>query len=147
VKQSRVEDTNSVVGLHRNCFACGHGEDGLGLMFELSGVDTVSAEWLCEEKYQSYPGIIHGGVIATILDCAMTNCLLMKGIAAVTADMRVEYLKPLRIGSLVMVKASLVRCRSPLFVLDADVVQDGGVCARASAKFMRADVWSDTSHV
>jgi len=56
---------------------------------------------LCEEKYQSYPGIIRGGVIATILDCVMTNCLLMKGIPAVTADMHVEYLKPLRVGSLV----------------------------------------------
>jgi len=29
-----------------------------------------------------YPGIVHGGIIATILDCAMTNCLLMKGISA-----------------------------------------------------------------
>lgn len=130
--------------LHRNCFACGFGEGGLGLRFGQSGVDGVSAEWYCEDRYQSYPGIIHGGVIATILDSAMTNCLLLKGIAAVTADMNVEYREPLRVGSMVTVKASLVRSRSPLFVLEAEVVQNDLVIARASARFMRTDVWSDT---
>lgn len=147
MRQSRAEDTGSIAGLHHDCFACGHGEDGLGLTFDRNGVDTVSAEWFCEERYQSYPGIVHGGIIATILDCAMTNCLLMKGISAVTADMHVKYREPLRVGGMVTVRASLVRSRSPLFMLDAEVIQNGAVCARATAKFMRADVWSDTSHV
>lgn len=147
VKQSRAEDTGSAAGLHRNCFACGHGEDGLGLTFEVSDVDTVSSEWFCEARYQSYPGIAHGGIIATVLDCAMTNCLLMKDIPAVTADMHVEYREPVRVGGLVAIRASLVRSRSPLFVLEAEIVQDERVRARASAKFMRADVWSDMSHV
>jgi uncharacterized protein (TIGR00369 family) len=120
---------------------------GLGLIFDQSGVDTVSAEWFCDERYQSYPGIMHGGIIATILDCAMTNCLLMRGIPAVTADMHIEYREPVRVGGVVTVSASLVRSRSPLFLLDAKVVQNGRVSARASAKFMRADIWSDTSHV
>lgn len=147
VKQSYAEDAGSVAGLHHDCFACGHGEGGLGLVFEMSGVDAVSAEWFCEERFQSYPGIIHGGIIATILDCAMTNCLLIKDIPAVTADMHIEYIEPLRVGSVVTVRAWLVRSRSPLFMLDAEVVQNGRVSARASAKFMRADVWSETSHV
>lgn len=147
MKQSCVEGTGSAASLHRDCFACGHSEDGLGLTFERSGVDTVSAEWFCEERYQSYPGIMHGGIIATILDSAMTNCLLMKGISAVTADMHIEYKEPLRVGSVVTVNASLVRSRSPLFMLDAEVIQDGRVSARASAKFMCAEVWLDTSHV
>ena len=147
MKQSYAEETGSAASLHRDCFACGHGEDGLGLTFDRSGSDTVSAEWFCDERYRSYPGIVHGGIIATILDCAMTNCLLMKGISAVTADMHVKYREPLRVGGMVTVRASLVRSRSPLFMLDAEVIQNGAVCARATAKFMRADVWSDTSHV
>jgi len=47
---------------------------------------------------------------------------------------------------MVTVKASFVRSRSPLFMLEAEVIQNGAVCARATAKFMRADVWSDTSN-
>ncbi|MGB9618970.1 MAG: PaaI family thioesterase [Armatimonadota bacterium] len=147
MKQSYTEETGSATSLHRDCFACGHGEDGLGLTFERSGVDTVSAEWFCDERYQSYPGIVHGGIIATVLDCAMTNCLLMKGIPAVTADMHIEYREPVRVGSVVAIRASLVRSRSPLFVLEAEIIQDERVRARASAKFMCADVWSDMSHV
>jgi uncharacterized protein (TIGR00369 family) len=147
VKQSHAEDTSSAADLHRNCFACGHGEDGLGLTFDPVGVDTVSAEWFCEQKYQSYPGIVHGGIIATILDCAMTNCLLMKGIPAVTADVHVKYQEPLRVGSVVTVRASLVGSRSPLFLLEAEVIQDGRISAKASGKFMRAEIWTDTSHV
>jgi uncharacterized protein (TIGR00369 family) len=142
VRQSRAEKTGTAAGLHHNCFACGHGEDGLGLVFARSGVDTVSAEWFCDTRYQSYPGIAHGGIIATVLDCAMTNCLLMKDIPAVTADMHIEYREPVRTGAVVAIRASLLRSRSPLFVLEAEIVQDERVRARASAKFMRADVWS-----
>jgi len=147
VKQSCTEDSGSATSLHRDCFACGRVKHGLGMTFVRSGSDTVSAEWFCDERYQSYPGIVHGGIIATILDCAMTNCLLMKGIPAVTADMRIEYREPVRVGSVVTVNAWLVRSRPPLFVLGAEVIQDGQVTARATAKFMRADVWSDVSRV
>lgn len=147
VGHSYVEDTDNIVDLHRDCFACGHGKDSLGLVFEKNGVDTVSAEWFCEEKYQSYPGIVHGGIIATMLDCAMTNCLLLKGISAVTADMHIKYRKPVIIGSTVTITASLIRARAPLFILEAEITQSETVCAKAEAEFMRADVWSEESRV
>lgn len=146
-KQSNAEENTSAADLHRNCFACGNGKDGLGLTFKVSAKDTVSAEWFCEARYQSYPGIAHGGIIATVLDSAMTNCLLIKGISAVTANLHVEYREPVRVGGMVTVKASLVRSRSPLFVLEAEIIQDERVKATASAKFMRVDTWSNMSHV
>lgn len=119
----------------------------MGLAFERTGADSVSAEWFCETQYQSYPGILHGGITATILDCAMTNCLLTKGIAAVTANMQIDYHEPVRVGEAVIVRASLVRSRPPLFVLQAEVVQEGHVRAEASAKFMNQNVWSSNSRV
>lgn len=132
-----------VTELHRDCFACGQGADGLGLTFEQDSDDSVSAEWFCDAKYQSYPGIVHGGIIATILDCAMTNCLLLKGISAVTGDMHVHYRKPVRVGGKVLVRASLTRSRSMLFMLSAEALQDGIVCATAEAKFMKSTMWSE----
>ncbi len=147
MKRPSAHRGGSATDIHRNCFACGQGEDSLGLTFEQCDVDAVSAEWFCESRYQGYPGILHGGIISTILDCAMTNCLLMRDITAVTADMHVEYNEPVRVGDYLKVRASLVRSRSPLFVLDAQVLQDGRVKAKASARFMRAEVWSSISHV
>ena len=67
--------------------------------------------------------------------------------SAVTAKMQVDYAQPLRIGSMITVRASLTRSRPPLFVLVAQVTQDGSVCAKATAKFMSRDVWSVTSDV
>lgn len=145
--QSGSEARESVAGLHRECFACGECEEGLGLVFESDSPDTVSGQWFCAQKYQSYPGIIHGGIIATIHDCAMTNCLLKKGISAVTADMHVQYREPVRVGDDLTVTATLTRSRSTLFMLSAEVTQKDRVKARASAKFMRTDVWSDNINV
>jgi len=142
-----ADDTAETAKLHHDCFACGPGSGGLGLVFDRDGPDAVWAEWFCDEKYQGYPGIVHGGIIATILDSAMTNCLLTKGISAVTAKMQVDYAQPLRIGSMITVRASLTRSRPPLFVLVEQVTQDGSVCAKATAKFMSRDVWSVTSDV
>lgn len=147
MEQPPSVSARSVADLHHDCFACGRGEDGLGLTFEPSGADTVSAEWFCDELYQSYPGILHGGIVATILDCAMTNCLLMRGISALTADIHVRYHAPVRVGRMTAVRATLVRSRYPLYVLDAVVMQDGRVSASASAKFMCADIVPDANHV
>lgn len=147
MREPFAEDSSETASLHHDCFACGPGSGGLGLAFDRDGPDTVRAEWFCDERYQGYPGIVHGGIIATILDSAMTNCLLAKGISAVTAKMQVDYAEPLRVGSTVMVRASLTRSRPPLFALEAEVIRDEAVCARAAARFMRRDVWSDTSNV
>jgi uncharacterized protein (TIGR00369 family) len=95
---------------------------------------------MCDEKYQSYPGIVHGGVVATLLDAAMTNCLLLRGITAVTAELHVRYHRPVRVGDTVQVSAALLRARPPVFTLGAQLVQDGKVSASASAKFMRAEI-------
>jgi uncharacterized protein (TIGR00369 family) len=144
MEQARAGDVASAAGLHRGCFACGLREDGLGLTFRRSGDDAVSAEWTCMEKYRSYPGIAHGGIVATILDSAMTNCLLVRGTPAVTAEMHVQYISPLRVDETVTVSASLVRSRSPIFILEARIVHDGQVIAMATGKFMRVEIWSHT---
>lgn len=140
-------DGAEALSLHRMCFACGSGCNGLGLVFEQLEADGVSAEWFCDEKYQSYPGIVHGGVIATVLDSAMTNCLLVKGIAALTARMQIDYREPLCVGAVAVVRARLSRCRPPVFVLDAEEIQNGTVRAGATAKFMRIDSWSGSGNV
>ncbi len=141
------EKQQSSVGLHRDCFACGLVKGNLGLGFRQTSVDSVTAQWFCDKRYQSFPGIVHGGVIATLLDAAMTNCLLMKGIPAVTADMHVRYRKSLEIGMDVMVHGVLIRSRPPLYILEAKIVQNGLVCANAHARFMRSDAYSNNNYV
>lgn len=142
VEHPQADAPAGATRLHLGCFACGRGEDGLGLVFDSDGAGGVSAEWFCEERLQSYPGIVHGGIIATVLDSAMTNCLLAKDIPALTAEMQIEYKEPVRVGDTAVVRAWLTRSRPPLFMLEAEVIQNKTVRARAAAKFMRTDIWS-----
>ena len=124
---------------HHRCFACGNNRVGLQLQFALDGKAGVVAEWKCSEDYSSYPGIIHGGIVATLLNAAMTNCLLLRGVSAVTAELNIRYRAPLRVGGCATVRASIVRARPPMYILSAEAVQDGGIVAIASGKFMMAE--------
>jgi acyl-coenzyme A thioesterase PaaI-like protein len=52
-----------------NCFVCGVGNPvGLHLRFFETGPGEVTAECVIPEKYQGYPGIVHGGIVAAMLD-------------------------------------------------------------------------------
>jgi len=52
-----------------NCFVCGMNNPiGLHLRFYETGPGEVSADLTVPEQYQGYPGIVHGGVVAAILD-------------------------------------------------------------------------------
>ena len=56
----------------RHCFACGlENPIGLKLKFYQTAEDEVTADYVAPEEYQGYPGILHGGVTATILDEAV----------------------------------------------------------------------------
>jgi uncharacterized protein (TIGR00369 family) len=53
----------------RFCFVCGlENSFGLNLRFYQTGPGEVTVNCVIREQYQSYPGIVHGGVVAAILD-------------------------------------------------------------------------------
>jgi acyl-coenzyme A thioesterase PaaI-like protein len=53
----------------RHCFVCGLLNPlGLHLVFENSAAGEVTAEFTVPEMYQGYPGVVHGGIVAAMLD-------------------------------------------------------------------------------
>jgi hypothetical protein len=78
---------------HAHCFICGdQNPRSLGLEFQAVDVDTVCATFQASPELQGYDGILHGGVIAALLDAAMTHCLFHRGIQAMTGDLHVRFL-------------------------------------------------------
>jgi uncharacterized protein (TIGR00369 family) len=122
---------------HPNCILCG-GKDCLGLGLEFTATDDggVSAVVKCDELLQSYTGVLHGGIIALLLDGAMTNCLFAAGVAAVTGEMNIRYLHSAAVDRPMHLTARVTRSRPPLYFVESEASQDGAVVARASAKFM-----------
>ena len=53
----------------RSCFVCGmENPVGLKLRFYQTAPDEVTAEYIAPEHFEGYPGVLHGGIIAAILD-------------------------------------------------------------------------------
>jgi uncharacterized protein (TIGR00369 family) len=91
------------------CFGCGPlNPAGLKLSFEEDD-EKLYTRWTPSHHFQGYINVLHGGIIATLLDEAGAWCIYVKaGTAGVTSSMTVRYLKPVHIskGS-VSVEASL----------------------------------------
>jgi uncharacterized protein (TIGR00369 family) len=65
----------------RMCFVCGlQNPVGLKLAFyEDPEAEQVRAEFTVPDKYQGYPGIVHGGIVAAILDEVSGRAVMLHG--------------------------------------------------------------------
>jgi uncharacterized protein (TIGR00369 family) len=81
------------------CFGCSQKNPaGLKLVFEESE-DFMHATWHPSEHFQGYTNILHGGIIAALLDEIGAWCVSVKlGTAGVTSEMKTKYLSPVFIN-------------------------------------------------
>jgi len=122
---------------HPACIGCGmENASGLELEFSVRDDGGVQAEFDCASLYQGYPGYLHGGISSLLLDSAMANCLFARRIAAVTARLIVRFLLPVETGRSATVKAWIREYEPPLYVLEAELEQNGRVLVRGSGKFI-----------
>lgn len=125
---------------HAKCFFCGTERPaGIRLEFRESADGSVSARFEGGTAFEGYPETIHGGVVAGLLDSAMTNCLFSRGIVAVTAELTVRYLNPVRFDQPTLVTAAITGVRGPLYYMRAELAQGPRLMARAKATFMSRD--------
>jgi uncharacterized protein (TIGR00369 family) len=122
---------------HPRCVACApHRKSGLRLDFQDAGEGRVRATFDCAAAFEGYPGYLHGGIISTILDSAMTNCLFAQGHRAVTAEITVRFRAPVLLDRAAVAEAHTARDLFPLFLMEASLAQDGQTKATATAKFI-----------
>lgn len=82
----------------RNCFVCGlENEHGLHLRFYETADGEVTVETIVPDHFQGYPGIVHGGIVASLVDEALGRVHM--GPASnprfmFTAKINVNYRKP-----------------------------------------------------
>ena len=88
------------------CFGCGGGNArGMQLTFEQDdAARKIIGRFRLGAEYQGAFGIIHGGVIAVVLDEVMGKVCRFRGVRAVTAEMNIEYLKPVWVDADLVVK-------------------------------------------
>jgi len=88
------------------CFGCG-GANGAGmkLTFEQDNARRrITGRFVLGETYQGGGGMAHGGIIALLLDEAMGKVCRFRDARAVTAELNVEYLKPVKVDEEILVE-------------------------------------------
>lgn len=122
---------------HPRCILCGRSNlEGLGLAFEPSTDGGIEALFDCHAMFEGYPNTLHGGITCMLFDGAMANCMFLKGLQAVTAELTVRFRHPIVTKSPVTVHAWIEDSMAPLHMLAGHIVQHGRVMATAKGKFV-----------
>ena len=122
---------------HPDCFLCSPAnKSGLHLAFRVCADGGVAAWFPCDQIFQGYPGFLHGGVISSLLDSAMANCLFSKGKAGFTAQLNIWFVQPVITGRVALVRAWMTDSLSPLYIMEANIIQNCRIAVRATGKFM-----------
>jgi acyl-coenzyme A thioesterase PaaI-like protein len=124
--------------LARQCFGCGSSNPmGLGMRFRLED-DRAVAEFRPAPHHQGFPGYMHGGLVATMLDEAMGWAVYGQGVWAVTARMSVRFREPVPLSGSLLVAGWVTRTRGPLLDARAEIrTSEGALLGQAEGVFMR----------
>lgn len=129
----------------RMCFICGM-DNPIGLHSQFYNMEDGSVMTpLCfREVHQSFPGRVHGGLLATILDEMGLRALWTDGKEeqfGVTMSMEVKYRKPVPYDEQLFGRGRVVRETSKFFVIDTEILDvDGRPLANAEVKYIKLDV-------
>jgi acyl-coenzyme A thioesterase PaaI-like protein len=132
-----------------HCFICGvKNVAGAQVAFyevrAEDGTPEVMARFTGREEHQGYPGRMHGGVAAGILDEVMSRCItygdaaLSPPVWGVTVEITVRYHAPVPLGVELTARGRLVRERSRAVEASAELfLPDGTVAVSANGKFLK----------
>ncbi len=126
---------------YKMCFACGQQNPiGLKLKFTVLGDDQV-ARFCLPEVYQGYEGVVHGGIVATMLDEAMAWAVLAAGAVAVTGRLEVNYARPVQVNAEYTLRGRVEETKKRLFRCRAEISDaDGNLCASATSTYVNTKV-------
>lgn len=124
----------------RMCFACGENNPaGLKLKFQMDerGVQ-IKTVFIPQNSHQGFAKIVHGGLIALILDEAMVNLLWRLKIQAVSAHLEVRLKNPAYVGEPLNFKAWIAHKNSKIIYTESQAYKnDGKIVATACAKCVK----------
>lgn len=109
------------------CFGCGQANPvGLHLEFLLAQDGAVVSFAAVPDTYEGPPGYLHGGIIATLLDEAMSKSVRARGIVAMTRRLEIEYLRPVPSGSPIRIEGRMTRADGRKHWVEAKILDEGG---------------------
>jgi len=122
------------------CFVCGEDNPGgLRLNFEIDKEKkTLKTTFVAGPVFQGFDGVVHGGIISTLLDEATAKLSYELGYDTVTAALEVRFKKPAPIMERLLVYGEITEVRPKLVKATACVTkEDGTVLATGTSTLLR----------
>ena len=129
-------------GALNQCFGCGQeNKTGLRLKFFVDDVQQVVCHVRVPRRFTGPPGHAHGGIIATLLDEAMSKANRQFGVVAMTRQMEVDYLKPVPLMMPLELTARHVSASRRMHRCEARIAnREGIILAQATALFITVNM-------
>lgn len=124
----------------RACFICGENNPiGLKLRLQVDpGRGESAAEVTFPADFQGWAGIVHGGLVAAVLDEALIYAAGAKGLKCVTGEITVRYVKPARTGLPYALKGRFLEDKGRIVLAESRLADAaGGEIARATGKLFK----------
>jgi uncharacterized protein (TIGR00369 family) len=108
------------------------------LTFEQDNINRkIVGRFVLGERYQGGGGFAHGGIIATLLDEAMGKVCRFREVRAVTAELTVDYLKPVNVQSEIVVEGRETEQKGRNLFMAGEIRNGvGEVLARGRGRFV-----------
>lgn len=124
-------------GTHQ-CFVCGiDNPAGLKIVFKSDGLGNVSAKKVFTKDHQGYSGVVHGGVIAAVLDEAAGRATMKDkrpDVDLVTGKLSIRYRKPVKVGDEIFIEGKMESvygrvycCTSKMRAINGDILAEADV--------------------
>lgn len=125
-------------GAQNRCFGCGEANaNGLRLEFMLASDGTVVCPASISDKFEGHPGYLHGGVIATLLDEAMSKAVRARGLTAMTRHIEIDYKRPVPSSKPIRIEGRVVRDEGRKHWAEATIFgEDDHTLAQAKGLFV-----------
>jgi len=121
------------------CYACGkNNTKGLHLEFSFDKQEQcIETTFVPSDDYQGWQGVVHGGIIATLMDECMAKLAQFLGYRVVTASLNMRFKDVAKTGEPLSVRGEITKLSKKLIYAKAATRgEDGKVVAEAQAKLM-----------
>jgi acyl-coenzyme A thioesterase PaaI-like protein len=101
--------TGAVIPSHfKHCFGCGElHPTGLHLVATVGEGLDITAQFTVTENHQGAPGLAHGGLLSLAFDEALGKLMWLLRAPAVTARLETDFLRPVPMGTVLYISASI----------------------------------------
>jgi acyl-coenzyme A thioesterase PaaI-like protein len=130
---------------HGSCFVCGKSNPkSIGITWQKEAGNHIFASFEFSDFQQGPPGFVHGGASAAVMDEAMGLAVFHSGYKVVTANLSIEYRKPIPLGKPVKIQAVMSgKTERRIIALGEILLPDGSVAVSAKGIYAEVDHFFD----